>query len=152
MARSAWSAAVSYFTRRDRSQAEVENYLERKGYSQSEIEETIERLRAAGLLDDLKLAEKWLSYCLRNRPVGRLKFSADLRARGIPREIVDSVAQQLDDDIERKLAAELVERRGGHNWKRDKFYRFLASRGFGSDVIIELWHRLQSLDIHQQKD
>ncbi len=152
MARSPWAAAVSYIARRDRSEAEMKSYLEKKGHSQCQIRETIERLHSVGLLDDRKLAEKWLSYCLRNRPVGRLKFSADLLSRGISREITDSVASQLDAETERELARQLIERRRGYQWKRDKFYRFLAYRGFNPDIIMDLWRRLPSLDIHQQKD
>lgn len=138
-AASAWKVASRYVARRSRTEAEVRQHLARKGFAPDEIDQATLRLQQLDLLNDRKVAQQWLAYCLSHRPVGSKRFAADMVKRGIDRKTVEEVAEQLDAETEIALARQLVQRRHAATWPRARFYRFLQYRGFTLDTADRLW-------------
>ena len=113
---------------RDRTASELDARLERRGVGSAEREEALETLDRLGYLDDGRFARSRAKE-LADRGSGDELIRHDLESRGVSPELVESAIGALEPERER--ARRLVEERGA----TAKTARFLASRGFGDDVL-----------------
>ena len=79
--------------------------LKKKGFSDSISTSAVEKVKNAGLLDDKRFAELWLSSRLRKHPEGRSMLLAGLIARGVP---ADDARFSLDHCISEEDLLEAV--------------------------------------------
>jgi regulatory protein len=137
--------ALRCLAQREHSRAELARKLARHAEDRPEapaaaqIETLLDELAARGLLDERRAAEAVVAIQARRFGAARLKQT--LRTRGLPAEVAaDALAAVAGSELER--AREVWRRRFGAPAAdaagRAKQARFLAGRGFGSDVIRRL--------------
>ncbi len=146
-----YSNALHYLSYRPRSEEEVKRYLERKGLRSEQIEDILNRLDRANLVDDQEFARLWVENREAFRPRGRRALYAELRQKGVDRQIIEEAIEDVDEDAGAIKAAESRVRRLA-NLDRQTFYRrllgFLQRRGFAYDVSRRVterfWHQVQA--------
>jgi regulatory protein len=138
----AYEDAQRLLSYRARSTAEVRQRLARKGYQEGQIEAVITRLAEQGFLDDRAFARAWVEGRLALHPRGRYGLSSELRRKGLPKEIIEEVLDELvTEEGESAQALDLARKRAGAmaGLERPAFFRrlrgFLARRGFPSGVV-----------------
>ncbi|MEA2638557.1 MAG: regulatory protein [Chloroflexota bacterium] len=130
------------------SSASLQRKLERRGYTADAAEEAVRRCAAAGYIDDTALA---VSVAARHRRSGhgRARVAADLRARGVPGDVI---AEALDGQTDTEEAAALAVaaqlwHRAGDPETRDQRARMriagaLQRRGFSSALVVRVMRAL----------
>ena len=145
-------AALVLLSYRPRSISELRGRLLRRGFDPALVDDAMERLKAMGLVDDAAFAQFWVENRQNHRPRGRRLLQAELRAKGIGKEIVDGL---LPGDDEEDTAAYLAAKRkvrsiGGLAWPefRKKLGDYLLRRGFGYETAASIARRLWN-ELHQ---
>jgi regulatory protein len=144
----AFDRALRLLSFRPRSKSEVEIRLRRAGFDSAVIDKAMERLVESGYLDDREFARNWVETRLEHRPRGKRLLAAELRSKGVSRQVVDDALEGTDID-EREHAMQLarvrVARLGGldADTRRRRLIGYLQRRGFGWDAV---QHALRVLD------
>jgi regulatory protein len=110
--RAAYAAALAMLSRRELSEAQLRDRLARKDHEADAVETAIERLRAAGAVDDRRVALSAARTEAAVKSRGRARVLLKLRAIGIP----DDIAQAATDEVlgslnETALIARAIDRR-----------------------------------------
>jgi regulatory protein len=113
---------------RDLTQRELRARLARRGVHEPVVEESVATLRAAGLVDDARLASN-RAASMADRGYGDAAIRDDLERRGVPAELVETALQALE--AEEARARRLVGRRG----TGARTASYLARRGFGPEAV-----------------
>lgn len=103
--------ALNFLDLRRRSTKEIRDYLWRKEFEPHVIQAVIGRLTKAGLLDDEEFARAWIRDRLLLKPKSKRALSAELFAKGIPREISDRVLSELDGEDELSALEDSINRK-----------------------------------------
>jgi SOS response regulatory protein OraA/RecX len=107
-----------------------------RGYQKATAARTVDRCRELGYVGDARLAHD-RARALRQRGAGSLKIVADLTARGLPEDLVESaVEDSLDGEHEIEWARRVLLRE--RLTKGPKAWRLLAGRGFPEEVVLDL--------------
>ena len=130
------NAAVRLLARREHSRRELERKLGQRGHPRDLIEDVVDGLANAGMQSDERFAESFVRSAVA-RGQGPLKLRARLRECGVEDTLASAA---IDGDFDwRALASAAVAKRFGPappvnraDWA--KRARFLASRGFSSDI------------------
>ncbi len=123
-----------------RSRAELAAKLYERGIPVDSAERVLDRLGAAGLVDDAAFAESFVTIRHRDRGLGRAALRAELKRKGIDRSIVERAVGGIDDEAERRRAAELVAKKldsamfAGPAAARRRLLGMLARRGYSAAV------------------
>lgn len=139
-------AALTLLSFRPRSVSEVRGRLLRRGFDPTLVEEVLERLRGQGMLDDAGFAQFWVENRQAHRPRGGRLLQAELRAKGIDREVIEGVLPE--DEEEEAAAYRLGERKArslrGLDWRefRQRIGEHLVRRGFSYDTADSTARRL----------
>ncbi|HJP71824.1 MAG TPA: regulatory protein RecX [Candidatus Limnocylindria bacterium] len=88
-AQAAFEIAARFLGTRPRTRWEMERRLRRAAVEDAVLETTIERLAELGYLDDAAFARWWGEQRDRHNPRGRRMVEAELRQRGVPREVIE---------------------------------------------------------------
>lgn len=96
--------AARFLGTRPRTRWELDRRLRRAGASAEVIEATLERLTGLGYVDDVAFARYWQEQRDRHAPRGRRLVEAELRQRGVTRETLGA----LDEDIGRPPTDEIL--------------------------------------------
>jgi regulatory protein len=156
----AWNAALRLLEVRPRSERELRTRLQRKQFTPEHIDITIKRLRELELLNDTQFAQLWIANRQNLSPRGAQALRQELRAKGIDRQVVDTVIESnVDADSEREACADVARRALRKYANEDdratfqrKFGAFLQRRGFSFEtikpILDELWQeaRGEALD------
>lgn len=153
-ARSARQWALKALGRRMHTAHEIRTGLSRRGFDSATIACTIEDLTRLGYVNDLEFARAWVTSRSAHQMHGRLRLLRDLRQKGIPDEMVESVMSELltqSDEVRIAVKAAEKKRRlmkdsgktsgrlAGETRsaarERESLYRHLRSRGFTNQVI-----------------
>ena len=136
------STALRLLARRDFSCGELRTRLSRRASEASaavqDIEATLDDLESDGQLSDERFVEGFVRSRL-HRGQGPLRIRHDLRARGVDADVLDRhLTFSTEFWVERVVA--IRQRRFGEALpasaaERGRQARFLAQRGFPSDVI-----------------
>ena len=113
---------------RDRTAAELETRLEQRGVGEAERVQALETLERIGYVDDERLARTRAEQ-LAERGSGDALIRDDLERRGLAADVIELAVGALEPERER--AARIAGQRG----RNVKTARYLASRGFGEDVL-----------------
>ena len=81
--------AVRFLGTRPRTSCELERRLRRATADEAVIGATVERLAELGYLDDAAFARWWAEQRDRHSPRGRRMIEAELRQKGVPREVIE---------------------------------------------------------------
>jgi regulatory protein len=81
--------ALRYLGSRPRSRWELDRRLRRAGASDTVIEAALRRLGELGYVDDVAFARWWGEQRDRHAPRGLRMIAAELRQRGVPRDVIE---------------------------------------------------------------
>lgn len=149
-------AALNLVAHRARTRAELRRRLRLRGFDPARIDLCLGRLEERGLIDDATVAAAFVRDRLRQRPRGRSRLVAELRAKGLTAELAAAAIDGVFDDEEvsdRALALEVAERwvarqgmstlqalaQRARSAERDKVHRrlrgYLTRRGFRGEAL-----------------
>jgi regulatory protein len=148
-AEAALEIAARYLGARPRSRWEVARRLRRAGVEDEIVDATLDRLTQLGYVDDLAFARWWAEQRDRHGPRGRRLIEAELRQRGVPRDVLEALREErgeppiagetelTDEDRAREA---LTRRLRGAPLPEDprevqRLAAFLARRGFEPDTV-----------------
>ena len=141
--RSAYAAALAMLARRELSEAQVRERLARREHEPTAIDGAVERLKAAGAVDDRRVALAAARTEAQIRSRGRARVVQRVRALGIDpglaAQAVDEVFAAVDENalLERALARRL---RGPAARITDpshyrRLYQQLVRQGFSPSAV-----------------
>jgi regulatory protein len=132
------NAAFHFLSYRPRSQAELRQRLGKRGFDGDNVAAVLARLKEQGLVDDLAFAQFWKDNRDSFRPRSQWLTRLELRQKGVPEEIIDRVAAQVDDeDCAYRAAVAKAHRLSTADYDgfRRRLGQFLKRRGFGYGLI-----------------
>jgi regulatory protein len=83
--------AARFLATRPRTRWELQRRLRRAAVSDELIDSTLGRLAALGYVDDAGFARWWAEQRDRHSPRGRRLVEAELRQRGVPRDVLEEL-------------------------------------------------------------
>ena len=132
-------AALRFLSFRRRTEKQVREKLKKKEFDEKTIEATIDKLKEFDLINDLEFATSWVRDRLTLKPRGRKLLKQELWKKGIRRDIIEQVTDDLCKD-EDKSALELVEKikKRYRNLEpkvaRRRMFNLLLRRGFSYET------------------
>ncbi len=146
----AMQQALVLLSYRPRSEQEIRLALGQKGHALETVEAVVARLQGYHYLDDEAFALSWVENRQRLRPQGARRLRAELRQKGVGREVVDQAISDAARD-ERALALQAAEKKAAGVAAGDyaefgrKVGGFLMRRGFAPDVVWDVVRRLWAM-------
>lgn len=136
------TVAYELLARRSWSRKELTERLRRRGAPAAVAAKLVAELEASGYVDDRAFARGWAEVRARQKALGRQRIAAELRAKGIARELIEAALQEAFGEVsEETQALEVTRRRLPALLKRDprkaaaRLRDHLLRRGFSSDVV-----------------
>lgn len=139
------NAAIRFISFRQRSEKEIRDFIRQKltksHTTAPEVEERVLlRLGELDYVNDEKFCAWWLSQRQGSKPKGIRLIRAELREKGVARELIDKVLSLSASD-ERALAHRAVHKKR-ETWRqlpllarKKKLGDYLLRRGFSPDVV-----------------
>ena len=141
--------ALRLLSIRPRGARELADRLRKKGAEEGTIEAVIAGLGSAGLVDDNKFARLWIESRMSLKPMGASRLRSELIAKGIDRDIIDSVLSTFKDEMDEedaalRLAQKKLRLLRGLDTKtaRRRLAGFLSRRGFSAATVAATLRRL----------
>jgi regulatory protein len=143
VADSAYQAALKILSRRDYFRDELAERLARKGFQPEEIEGALDRCSEIDLLDDDRVARRFVELRAATRGWGPRRLEAELRKRGVGEELASTASRIDPETVAEALQTALrrAELRAQEGWwrlpeRRARMVSSLIARGFeASDAI-----------------
>ena len=92
--------AARFLATRPRTRWELERRLRRGGATEEVVASTLERLVVIGQADDLAFARWWAQQRDQHAPRGQRLVEAELRQRGVPRDVIEELRAELSAEGE----------------------------------------------------
>lgn len=128
--------ALKYLSQREHSRLELERKLTPHAEEGEDLTAVLDALEAKDFISPERVAQSVLYR--RSGKLGTSRVLHELRSKGLDDEVVRAAAEQLKD-TEHARAWDVWQRKFGEAattpQERMKQMRFLASRGFGGDVV-----------------
>jgi len=145
------NAAAHYLSYRPRSEFELRERLHQRGFDGDSVEAVLAKLKEQGLVDDMAFAQFWKDNRESFSPRSQWLTKLELRRKGVANNIIDQIADTIDDEDSAYRAALSKARSlslSDYQSFRRRLGDYLKRRGFGYGVInhtIErLWPELES--------
>lgn len=103
------NVALRFLSFRRRTEKEVRDKLRKRGFDEKAVESTIHKLKEYDLINDSEFAAAWVKERLAYKPRGKRLLKQELWKKGIRKDIIDRVTDELCQD-EDKSASELLEK------------------------------------------
>lgn len=131
--------ALHLLEQMDRTEAGLREKLEAGEYPKECIEEAISYVKRFHYLDDTRYAENYVRY--KGERMSRMQIRQKLSAKGVAREIIDSVLEEQYLGNEAEQIQKLLQKRGfsREHCEQKEFqrtYQFLMRRGFRSSDVL----------------
>jgi len=145
----AMNAAVRILTHRDHSKYELKRKLQQRSFASEVIDAVVLECERLDYIDDKRTARVYISQLKRKR-FGKRHIRMSLKKKRLYSAAIEDILLENYAKIEeRKNADQLLEkkkktfnREEDLKKRRDKIYRFLYSRGFNKDIIVDLLRNL----------
>ena len=141
--RDAYQTALDLLSRRDHFRRELSDKLCHRDFPADQIEAAIARCEDLGLVNDERVAERFVEVRAATRGWGPNRLAAELQKRGVPRndaERMATVSSKLGEEAIRtalnKLEVRAPERWWQDSQRRARMISSLIARGFAADVAI----------------
>jgi len=132
------NVAARYLSYRPRSEAELRGRLQQRSFDGDSVETVLKLLREQGLVDDAVFAQFWRDSREHFNPRSRWLTKRELRQKGVADDIIDRVANTIDDDDSayRAAAGKLhsLPRTDYQSFRR-RLGGYLKRRGFSYGVV-----------------
>ncbi|OBF75151.1 recombination regulator RecX [Mycobacterium sp. 852002-51613_SCH5001154] len=129
-------------TARARTRAELHGHLAKRGYAEDISATVLDRLAAVGLVDDGDFAEQWVQS---RRAKSRRALAAELRTKGVDRDVIATALSGIDAGAERDRAEQLVRAKlrretldGDDARVTRRLVGMLARRGYSQNLACEV--------------
>jgi regulatory protein len=133
--------AYRYLNRRDRTEAEMRRHLEVKGVDARAIDAAIGTLSDSGYLDDARFARIFAEDKRELEQWGDDRIRQRLLARGVNRDLVESMLASGEPEGELERALDLLRRRfptpPGDRRDRDRALGVLVRKGYDSELALD---------------
>jgi regulatory protein len=142
---------------RPRSIRELTDYINKKlkksgPYNQDLFQKVLFRLMDLGYADDYKFALWWAEVRFRVKPKGEYVIRQELNQKGVTREIIDQVLENLNrlseeesgqkSEVSAAMKASQkklkIIKNLTYNKQKQVLYRYLMQRGFASETILSV--------------
>ena len=141
--RDAYQTALDLLSRRDHFRRELSDKLRQRDFPADQIEAAIARCEDLGLVNDERVAERFVEVRAATRGWGPRRLAAELQKRGVPRDDAErmaTVSSELGEEAIR-TALRKLEARAPELWwqdsqRRARMISSLIARGFAADVAI----------------
>jgi regulatory protein len=141
--RDAYQTALDLLSRRDHFQRELSDKLRHRDFPADQIEAAVARCEDLGLVNDERVAERFVEVRAATRGWGPNRLAAELQKRGVPRDDAErmaTVSPELGEEAIR-TALRKLEARAPDGWwqdsqRRARMISSLIARGFSADVAI----------------
>lgn len=128
--------ALQYLARREHSRLELETKLSKYAQTAEILSSTLDALEQQGLLSADRVVEHVKQ--VRRAKYGSLRIHHELKIKGIAEDLIDNAMIDLEQ-TELDTARKIWQKKFGvlpEDWNtRGKQARFLASRGFSTEII-----------------
>jgi regulatory protein len=126
---------------RERTVFELRSMLERKRVEPDAIDYAVAELKAAGLLDDARYAQRFAEDKRVLERWGSERIELELRRRGVPPEFLEAATsgRRREEELGAALAllAERMPARLSGDRERDRAWRFLVRKGYEPELAYE---------------
>lgn len=131
--------AMHILERTDKTKAELSRKLAENEYPKEAIEAAIAYVESYGYLDDRGYARHYVEWKKNGKGKARLKL--ELIQKGVPREIVEEVLEEIDFGETQETIRQLVRKKIKSGTDMDekekkRIYGFLMRKGFSSSDIL----------------
>jgi regulatory protein len=141
--RTAYQTALDLLSRRDHFRRELVEKLRTRNFPANEIEDAIARCQDLDLVNDERVAQRFIEVRAADRGWGPHRLAAELRQRGMAADDADrlsDLSQELATNAMR-MALRKLEVRAPARWWRDgqrraRMVSSLITRGFEAEVAI----------------
>jgi regulatory protein len=141
--RSAYQTALDLLSRRDHFRRELAEKLRTRDFPANEIEDAVARCRELDLLNDERVAQRFVEVRAADRGWGPHRLAAELRHRGLSSDDADRLSE-LSEELAvsaMRTALRKLEVRAPAEWWRDgqrraRMVSSLITRGFEAEVAI----------------
>ncbi len=141
--RDAYQTALDLLSRRDHFRRELVDKLRHRDFPADQIEAAIARCEDLGVVNDERVAVRFVEVRAATRGWGPNRLAAELQKRGVPRndaERMAIVSSELGEEAMRtalrKLEVRAPERWWQDSQRRARMISSLIARGFAADVAI----------------
>ncbi len=145
------NTAAHYLSYRPRSEFELRERLHQRGFDDDSVAAVLAKLKEQGLVDDMAFAQFWKDNRESFSPRSQRLTKLELRRKGVASNIIDQIADTIDDEDSAYRAALSKARSlppADYQSFRRRLGDYLKRRGFGYGVInhtIErLWPEIES--------
>ncbi len=146
------NTAAHYLSYRPRSEFELRERLHQRGFDDDNVAAVLTSLKKQGLVDDLAFAQFWTDNRESFSPRSQWLIKLELRQKGVASDIIDQIADTIDDEDSAYRAALSKARSlplADYQSFRRRLGDYLKRRGFSYGVInhtIErLWPEIESM-------
>lgn len=137
----ALDVAFRYLNRRERTEAEVRTHLCGRHFDAATVQTALEVLCELGYVDDARFARAFTEDKRTLERWGGERIARTLRARGIDRELVESVVGEEPPGAEAQRALELLQRRfrspPADAREHERALGVLLRKGFDSELALD---------------
>lgn len=130
--------AVSYMEKYMVTEKGVKDYLRKKNFAEQTIKATVEKLHSYNLINDERFAEEYFSSMSKSQ--GKNTIINKLRQKGISKEIIDSLIENIDEDDQFEnaiaLAKKFVKNRDNSAKTKQKCLAHLVYKGYDYPVAL----------------
>ena len=140
---------MRYLSGAEHTSSQLSAYLSGRGYSTAVVEIVAGWAEENGFVDDARFAAMFVSSHSGRSPMGSVRLKGELRRRGVPENVADSVLSQREDTELISTLVETVKRKYGGLPREVGFRRasgYLARRGFTSDLSYRVISRALNVD------
>ncbi len=128
--------AVCYMEKYVVSQKGIKDYLKKKGFDDNTISATIDKLKEYGYVDDEKFARNYFDSLTASK--GKRAIANKLREKGVAKEIIDDLIEEIEDEDEISKASILAEKFAKNREKslknKQKCLAHLVRKGYDYSV------------------
>ena len=141
----AWESALRMLSVRAHCVQDIKNKLKQKKFTAAAVEKVLGECARLGLVDDAKFAKAYIAE-LKDSGSGLQMIKMKLAKKGVPREIAE---EELENSftkadeltaaataLKKKLPA--LRREKDPAKRKQKFFRYMASRGFNYEIIEQI--------------
>lgn len=133
-------AALKKLNYRSYSQVEIRDFLLASHFTPHQAAEAIEQLKGWGYLDDRALGRQIFNHYIRTKPLGRRFLIKKLTDRGLDGEVIESLMNDYNEEIELEAALGLSQKylsrkKAELPAARMFLARYLEARGFSWSII-----------------
>ena len=132
----------AYCAYQERCTQEIQKKLEAWGLPFEECNAILNSLKENRFFDDERFCESFVSGKVRVKRWGRVKIRYELKLKGIKEEFIRKALLEIDPLLYEENLSVLAQRKWaeskGDEWTRKaKVQRFLATKGYENDLIID---------------